>query len=75
MKYPKWPIYAISLHKTELSNFTKNYGGDGDSDGDGDGEVLPGWLQFASLCLHEQPTHLSPDNFLKKLTHLSPHYF
>ena len=24
MKYPKWPIYAISLHKMELSNFTKN---------------------------------------------------
>ena len=24
MKYPKWPIYAKSLHKTELSNFTKN---------------------------------------------------
>ena len=24
MKYPKWPIYAISVHKTELSNLTKN---------------------------------------------------
>ena len=36
-------------------------GGDGDGDGDGNSEVLPGWLQFASLCLREQPNHLSPD--------------
>ena len=24
MKYLKWPIYATKVHKTELSNFTKN---------------------------------------------------
>ena len=24
IKYPKWPIYAKSVHKTELSNLTKN---------------------------------------------------
>ena len=24
MKYPKWPIYAASVQKTELSNLTKN---------------------------------------------------
>ena len=24
MKYPKWPIYASGVHKTELSNLTKN---------------------------------------------------
>ena len=24
MKYPKWPIYATSVQKTELSNLTKN---------------------------------------------------
>ena len=24
MEYPKWPLYATSVHKAELSNLTKN---------------------------------------------------
>ena len=43
IKYPKWPIYAKSVHKTELSNLTKNE------------IVLPPmvWISLAdSFCQH-----------------------
>ena len=51
IKYPKWPIYAKSVHKTELSNLTKNeivlrpkHGGGGPTPNGENHLKFPFWL-------------------------------